>query len=141
MNMKLAINKKMSSRIFNKAPINFWEPEKVEEDSTTKTSYEDSICHEVKYNPSDKNSETYKLYIKVFSHYMAEQWLKFIEDLNVVIHVNRVDNNSLACFTWTCSSLKGEALCVFNDMAAEQKEEMRDTHVQCLHANMEHVFP
>jgi hypothetical protein len=38
MNMKLAINKKMSLRIFNRAPINFWEPEKVEEDSMTKTS-------------------------------------------------------------------------------------------------------
>jgi hypothetical protein len=141
MNMKLAINKRMSSRIFNKAPINFWEPEKVEEDSTTKTSYEDSICHEVKYNPSDKDSETNKLYIKPFSHDMAEQWLKCIEDLNVIIHGNGLDNNGPACFNLTRSSLKGEALCVFNDKAAEQKEEMRDTHVQCLHANMEHEFP
>jgi hypothetical protein len=39
MNMKLVINKKMSSKIFNRAPINFWELEKkMEEDSTTKTS-------------------------------------------------------------------------------------------------------
>jgi hypothetical protein len=44
--MKLVINKKTSSRIFNRAPINFWEHEKVEEDSMTKTSYEDSICDE-----------------------------------------------------------------------------------------------
>jgi hypothetical protein len=58
--MKLAINKKTSLRIFNRAPINFWEPEKkVEEDSTTtKTSYKDSICHEVKYNPSNKESDS-----------------------------------------------------------------------------------
>jgi hypothetical protein len=62
------MNKKTSSRIFNKAPINFWEPEKVDDDSTTKTSYEDSICHLVKYNPTDKESESYKLYIKPFSH-------------------------------------------------------------------------
>jgi hypothetical protein len=62
--MKLAIKtKKMSSRIFNRAPINFWEPEKVEEDPTTKASHEDSIYHEVKYNPTDKESESYKLYI------------------------------------------------------------------------------
>jgi Leucine-rich repeat (LRR) protein len=26
--MKIVTNKKMSSRIFNRAPINFWEPEK-----------------------------------------------------------------------------------------------------------------
>jgi hypothetical protein len=42
--MKFAITKRMSSRIFNRAPINFWEPEKVEEDSTTKNFYEDSIA-------------------------------------------------------------------------------------------------
>jgi hypothetical protein len=53
--MKLAITKKTSLRIFNRAPINFWEPEKVEEDSMTKNNfYQDSICHEVKYDPTDK---------------------------------------------------------------------------------------
>jgi hypothetical protein len=36
--MKLAITKKRRSRIFIRAPINFWEPEKVE-DSTTKTTF------------------------------------------------------------------------------------------------------
>jgi hypothetical protein len=36
MNMKVTLNKKMSSRIFKRAPINFWEPPKVEEDSMTK---------------------------------------------------------------------------------------------------------
>jgi hypothetical protein len=126
-----------------RAPINFWEPVKVEEeDSTTKTSYEDSICHEVKYNPADKDeSESYKLYIKPFSHGIAEQWLKFKEQLNIVIHGNGLDNDGWACFNVTCSSLKGEALCVFNDKAVEQKEETTDSHVQCLRANTEHVFP
>jgi hypothetical protein len=77
--MKLAITKKMSSRIFNRAPINFWELEKVEEDSTTKNNiYQDSICYEVKYDPTDKKSDTYKKYIKPFSHGSPEQWLKFI---------------------------------------------------------------
>jgi hypothetical protein len=47
---------KLSSRIFNRAPINFWEPEKVGEDSMTKQSYKDDTCHEVKYNPADKKS-------------------------------------------------------------------------------------
>jgi hypothetical protein len=45
------------------------------------------------------------------------------------------------CFNLTRSSLKGEALHVFNDKAVEQKEEMRDTHIQCLFAIMEHAFP
>ena len=42
----------------------------------TKQSYKDNICHEVKYNPANKKSESYKLYIKPFSHGTAEQWLK-----------------------------------------------------------------
>jgi hypothetical protein len=141
MNMKLAINKKMSLRIFNRAPINFWEPETVGEDSMTKSSYEDSICHEVKYDPKDKQGDTYKKYIKPFSHGTPEQWLKFMEDLNVVIHGNGLNNNDWVHINLTCSSLKGEALHVFNDKAVEQEKETKDTHIKCLHAITEHVFP
>jgi hypothetical protein len=142
MNTKRAITKKMSSRIFNRAPINFWEPEKVEEDSMTKNNfYQDSICHEVKYDPTDKKSDTYKKYIKPFSHGTPEQWLKFMEDLNVIIRGNGLDKNGSTHFNLTRSSLKGEALCFFNDKAAEQEEETRDTHIECLHAIMEQVFP
>jgi hypothetical protein len=47
----------MGLRLFDRAPIKFWEPETVEGDSRTKTSYEDSICHEVKYDPKDKQGE------------------------------------------------------------------------------------
>jgi hypothetical protein len=88
--MKVTLNKKTSTKIFNRAPINFWEPPKVEKDSTTKTSCKDHICHEVKYDPSDKDSKSYKKYIKPFSYRTAKQWLKFMEDLNVVICGNGV---------------------------------------------------
>jgi hypothetical protein len=71
MNMKLAINRKTNLKLFNRPPINFWETEKkVEEDSMTITSYEESISHEVKYNPANKESDSYKVYIKPFSHSM-----------------------------------------------------------------------
>jgi hypothetical protein len=140
--MKLAITKKMSSRIFNRALINFWEPEKVEEDSMTKNNfYQDSICHEVRYDPTNKKSDTYKMYIKPFSYGTPEQWLKFMEDLNVVIRGNGLNKNSSSRFNLTRSSLKGEALHVFNNKAAEQEEETKDTHIQCLRAITEQVFP
>jgi hypothetical protein len=142
MNMKLTITKMTSSRIFNRACINFWEPEKVEEDSTSKNNlYQDSICHEVKYDPTDKKSEPYKKYVKPFSHGTPEQWLKFMEDLNIVICGNGLKKNGSAHFNLTRSSLKGEALCIFNDKAAEQEEETRDTHIKCLCAITEQVFP
>jgi hypothetical protein len=64
-----------------------------------------------------------------------------MEDLNVIIRGNGLDKNGSAHFNLTRSSLKGEALCVFNDKAVEQEEETRDTHIECLHAIMEQVFP
>jgi hypothetical protein len=69
--MKIATNKNVSSRLFNRAPINFWEPVVVEQSSTTKS--DDSICHEVKYDPTDKASESYKMYMTAFSHGTPEQ--------------------------------------------------------------------
>jgi hypothetical protein len=68
----------------------------VEQPSTTKN--DESICHEVKYNPADKASESYKIYMTAFSHGMPEQWLKFMEKLNVVIHGNGLDENGHAHF-------------------------------------------
>ena len=44
-------------------------------------------------------------------------------------------------FNLTHSSLKGEALHVFNDKAAEQEKETKDTQIKCLCAITEHVFP
>jgi hypothetical protein len=52
-----------------------------------------------------------------------------MEDLNVIIRGNGLDENCSARFNLIRSSLKGEALCVFNDKAAEQEEEMKDTHI------------
>jgi hypothetical protein len=110
----------------------------VEEDSMIKG--ENIICHEVKYDPTDKGSDSYKKYMKPFSHGMPEQWLKFMEALNVVIRGNGLDDNGCVCFNLTHSSLKGEALRVFNDKAAEQKEETKDTHIKfSLHHFRTHI--
>jgi hypothetical protein len=137
--MKIAMNKNTGTRIFNRAPINFWELVTVEEDSTTKNK--DTICHKVKYDPTDKGSDMYKKYMKPFSHGTPEQWLKFMEALNVVIRGNGLNKNGHVHFNLTHSSLKGEALHIFNDKVAEQEEETKDTHIKCLHAITEHIFP
>jgi hypothetical protein len=139
--MKLVINKKTSSRIFNRAPINFWEPEKVEEDSTTKNnSYQDSICHEVKYDPTNKKVTHTKsisnLSLTVLLSNGSNSWRTSTSSF-----VEMASKNGSACFNLTRSSLKGEALRIFNDKAAEQEEETRDTHIQCLRAITEQVFP
>jgi hypothetical protein len=95
---------------------------KVEEHSTTKITYKEHVCHEVKYDPSDKDSDLYKKYMKPFSYGAAQQWLEFMDDLNMVIPGNGLDNNGPAHFNLTRSSLKGEALCVFNDKLQNKKK-------------------
>ncbi len=102
--MKIAMNKNTSLRIFNRAPINFWESEDLEEDSTTKGK--DTICHEVKYDPTDKGSDTYKKDMKPFSHGMPKQWLKFMEALNVVICGNGLDENGRAHIKCLCAIME-----------------------------------
>jgi hypothetical protein len=64
-----------------------------------------------------------------------------MEALNVIIHGNRLNENGCVHFNLTCSSLKGEALHVFNDKVVEQEEEMKDTHIKCICAITEHIFP
>jgi hypothetical protein len=79
--------------------------------------------------------------MKPFSHSMPEQWLKILENLNVVIRGNGLDENGHAHFNLSHSSLKGEVLDVFNHKAVEQKTETKDTHIKCLCPIMEHLFP
>jgi hypothetical protein len=65
-----------------------------------------------------------------------------MEAPNIVICGKGLDKNGRVHFNLTRSSLiKGEALHVFNDKTMEQEEEMKDTHIKCLHAITEHIFP
>jgi hypothetical protein len=64
-----------------------------------------------------------------------------MEALNIVIHGNGLNKNGRACFNLTPSSLKGEALPVLTDKAVEQEEETKDSHIKCLCAVTEHIFP
>jgi hypothetical protein len=123
--MKLAINKKMNLRLFNRAPINFWEPETVEEDSMTKTSYKDSICGVMRLNmtlTTSRGTHTKSILNPSLMVLLSNGSKQFMEDLNVVICGNGLDNNGPACFNLTHSSLKGKALCVFNDKAVPHKQ-------------------
>jgi hypothetical protein len=82
------------------------------------------------------------MYMTAFSHGMPEQWFKFMENLNVVLCGNGLDENGCARFNLTHSSLKGDVLHIFNDKAAEQQEKKtKNSHIKCLRAITEQVFP
>jgi hypothetical protein len=107
----------------------------------TTQSYKDAIAHIVKFNPSKRKSGTYKIYLKPFDSGMPEQWLKFMAKLKIIISSNGLMKDGLAHFNMMCSSLKGEALWVFNDKAKELSQETVSNYHKCLQALMEHVFP
>jgi hypothetical protein len=72
--MKLAITKKTSSRTSTELPSTSGNLKKWKKITQTKNNfYQDSICHEVKCDPTVKKSDTYKKYIKPFSHSTPEQ--------------------------------------------------------------------
>jgi len=130
-----------SLNTFLKAPITFWKPEEEQEILTTGQSHADATIHEVKYNPSEKKSGTYKVYIAPFAFGDAEQWLQFKSKLDLVINGQGLLEDGPARFNLTRSLLKGEALRVFNDKALELKSETKNVHIKCLQAVTEHVFP
>ena len=130
-----------SLNTFLKAPITFWKPEEEQEILTTGQSHADATIHEVKYNPSEKKSGTYKVYITPFAFGDAEQWLQFKSKLDLVINGQGLLEDGPARFNLTRSLLKGEALRVFNDKALELKSETKKHHIKCLQAVTEHVFP
>jgi len=140
--MKIALNNETSSNLFLRAPINFWETQEEEMTSVTNgQSHKDVTIHEVKYDPSKskEKSGTYKVYLEPFGSGMPEQWLKFKAKLNIIITGNGLAEDGPARFNVTRSSLKDEALRVFEDKAKELSSETTSNH--CLQAITEHVFP
>ena len=136
--MKVVLKDKKPTGMLNQAPIGFWD---YTEEPSVIQSHDDDICHDVKYDHTKKKSGTYKLYLKPFSNGTPEEWLRFKNKIKIVTDGNGLQKDGPALFNVTRSSLQGEALRVFNDAAAQLKETTKDTHLKCLRAVTEHVFP
>ena len=48
----------------------------------------DAMVHEVSYNPTNADSQTYKVYLSPCDTGSVEQWLKFLTKLNLIITRN-----------------------------------------------------
>ena len=98
------------------------------------------MVHEVCYNPTNVDSQTYKIYLNPFDTGSMEQWLKFLMKLDLIITKNGL-MASLANFNLMQSLLKGEALQHFNNKAQELQTETDTHHKMCINAVSEHIFP
>ena len=45
----------------------------------------DAMVHEVRYDPANADSQTYKIYLSPFDTGSVEQWLKFLTKLQFII--------------------------------------------------------
>jgi hypothetical protein len=90
------------------------------------------VMRQVKYDPADKASELYKMYMTAFSHSMPEQWLKFMENLNVIIHDNGLDKNGRACFNLTRSSLNPTVKSILPNIHTKRSASSPIQHDLCL---------
>jgi len=139
--MKIALNKKTSSKFSLRDPINFWETQEEERMTSAMTgqSQKDVTIHEVKYDPSKskKKSGTCKVYLEPFGFGTPEQWLKFKTKLNIIITGNGLKTARVL----QCSLLIDEALQVFEDKAKKLSSETMSCHTKCLQGITEHAFP
>ena len=87
----------------------------------------DATVHEVRYDPANADSQTYKIYLSPFDTGSVEQWLKFLTKLQLIITGNGLTTGA-AKFNLTRSLLKGEALRHFNNKAQELKTETNPHH-------------
>ena len=68
-----------------------------------------AMVHEVCYDPTNVDSQTYKIYLNPFDTGSMEQWLKFLMKLNLIITGNGLMASPVK-FNLMQSLLKGEAL-------------------------------
>ena len=99
-----------------------------------------AMVHEVRYDPTNMDSQMYKIYLNPFDTGSMEQWLKLLTKLNLIITGNGL-MASLAKFNLTWSLLKGEALHYFNNKAQELGVKTDMHHKLCLNAVSAHIFP
>ena len=113
--MKVSTTNDNSSNAFAKnllAPISFYlkaDGSSGLDDEKCSEHDHNAMVHKVCYNPTNADSQMYKVYPNPFDTGSVEQWLKFQMKLNLIITGNGL-MASLAKFNLAQSLLKGEAL-------------------------------
>ena len=68
-----------------------------------------TMVHDVHYDPTNVDSQMYKIYLNPFDTGSVEQWLKFLTKLNLIITGNSLTAGPVK-FNLMWLLLKGEAL-------------------------------
>ena len=118
------------------APIPFYPTADSSSGPTDKKSYEcdcDVMVHKVCYNPTNTDSQMYKIYLNPFDTGSVEQWLKFLTKLNLIITRNGL-MASLVKFNLM-------QLLLSTNKAQELGDETNVHHKLCLNVVSAHIFP
>ena len=92
----------------------------------------------MRQNPSDADSETYKLKIVTFEHVQPEEFLQIMTNFNRAVDVTWA-TNAAGKINYICKLLRGEALQYF-DKIASQNARTNNTHLKFIKEGILHYF-
>ena len=88
----------------------------------------DAMVHKVCYDPTNMDTQMYKIYLSPFDTGSVEQWLKFLTKLNLIITGNGLMTGPAKFNLTQWSLLKGDALQHFNNKAKKLGNETNAHH-------------
>ena len=113
----------------NKPPIPFYHQKNGAhpiEDGTSERD-RDATAHEIRYDPANAESMTYKVYVSPFGFGSPEQWLKHQAKLDLIIKGNDLTNGP-SKYALARALLKGDALREFENKAIELGGDATNDH-------------
>jgi hypothetical protein len=94
----------------------------------------------LKYNPTDPNTSTYEIKIKVFHEGDPYEWIRFLETLDQIFEGQNI-TQAQSKFAMIPTLMKGSALRTFTNKKAELRGNSNADFTECLHAVANKVFP
>ena len=129
---------KSSRQLYFEPPIPFRTAEKA---SDTDEEHTPGVtAHDVRYDPDNDHSATYKVYLCPFQSGTPEETLEFLTKLKLIMRGNGLTTGPRQ-FNLIRSLLKGEALRIFNVRAQQLGAETVPHATLSLQAVVSHMFP
>ena len=129
---------KSSRQLYFEPPIPFRTAEKASDADEEHTP--GVTAHDIRYDPDNDHSATYKVYLCPFQSGTPEETLEFLTKLKLIMHGNGLTTGPRQ-FNLIRSLLKGEALHIFNVRAQQLGAETVPNVTLSLQAVISHMFP
>ena len=121
-------------------PIPFERPTAAKEEDPSKTKGSTRVGFDLRAVPGNPNSQTYKLYMDVFSDGTPEEWLLHMKQLDKVL-VGQNCLNGPEKFAMARRVMDGDALAAFDEAARVRGDETNENFKLVMQDVTSHIFP